>query len=168
MKNWSFAGFKNFGKCRLLRKWLRQAQITSRCESYFSTISTPSITWWSLGWRLCSWVWNLLKSLIHSPNRSFEISFLLFLLHFYQQWNEGLFLNFCDLFWIILIMKSLFITHNGVFFLTRIALWFGQPELYPPQKERSARTMRDALYPFEVIFHDACIFASLSFNFYIN
>uniref|UniRef100_F6HVC4 DNA-directed RNA polymerase subunit beta n=1 Tax=Vitis vinifera TaxID=29760 RepID=F6HVC4_VITVI len=46
-------------------------------------------------------------------------------------------------------MKSLFITHNGVFFLTRIALWFGQPELYPPQKERSARTMRDALYPFE-------------------
>ncbi|KAL6327625.1 hypothetical protein AAG906_022046 [Vitis piasezkii] len=44
---------------------------------------------------------------------------------------------------------SLFITHNGVFFLTRIALWFGQPELYPPQKERSARTMRDALYPFE-------------------
>nr|CAN62043.1 hypothetical protein VITISV_038847 [Vitis vinifera] len=46
-------------------------------------------------------------------------------------------------------VESLFITHNGVFFLTRIALWFGQPELYPPQKERSARTMRDALYPFE-------------------
>ncbi|WKA01964.1 hypothetical protein VitviT2T_020207 [Vitis vinifera] len=31
----------------------------------------------------------------------------------------------------------------------KLRIWFGQPELYPPQKERSARTMRDALYPFE-------------------
>ncbi|KAL0397530.1 UNVERIFIED_CONTAM: DNA-directed RNA polymerase I subunit [Sesamum calycinum] len=36
-----------------------------------------------------------------------------------------------------------------VLFLTNEILWFENPEIYPPQKERSSRTMADALYPFE-------------------
>ncbi|KAK4379648.1 hypothetical protein RND71_001510 [Anisodus tanguticus] len=28
-------------------------------------------------------------------------------------------------------------------------LWFGKPEIFPPQKERASKTMHDALYPFE-------------------
>ncbi|PHT94611.1 hypothetical protein T459_02493 [Capsicum annuum] len=28
-------------------------------------------------------------------------------------------------------------------------LWFGKPEVFPPQKERASKTMHDALYPFE-------------------
>ncbi|XP_022862473.1 DNA-directed RNA polymerase I subunit 2 [Olea europaea var. sylvestris] len=31
----------------------------------------------------------------------------------------------------------------------KLRIWFGKPELYPPQKERFSRTMADALYPFE-------------------
>lgn len=32
---------------------------------------------------------------------------------------------------------------------TKLRIWLGQPELYPPQKENISRTMREALYPFE-------------------
>ncbi|KAI3444963.1 hypothetical protein Pfo_001628 [Paulownia fortunei] len=31
----------------------------------------------------------------------------------------------------------------------KLRVWFENPEIYPPQKERSSRTMADALYPFE-------------------
>lgn len=31
----------------------------------------------------------------------------------------------------------------------KLRIWFGKPELFPPQKERASKTMHDALYPFE-------------------
>ncbi|XP_076896667.1 DNA-directed RNA polymerase I subunit 2-like, partial [Bidens hawaiensis] len=31
----------------------------------------------------------------------------------------------------------------------KLRIWFDKPELYPPQKERSSRQVREALYPFE-------------------
>ncbi|KAF3665070.1 putative multiple C2 and transmembrane domain-containing protein 2-like [Capsicum annuum] len=34
-------------------------------------------------------------------------------------------------------------------FLNLKILWFGKPEVFPPQKERASKTMHDALYPFE-------------------
>lgn len=37
-------------------------------------------------------------------------------------------------------------------FLTIVSLWLGKPELYPPQKERNLRTIREALLPYEVWF----------------
>ncbi|KAA8537345.1 hypothetical protein F0562_026968 [Nyssa sinensis] len=32
---------------------------------------------------------------------------------------------------------------------TKLRIWLGKPELYPPQKERFSRTMHEPLYPFE-------------------
>ena len=43
-------------------------------------------------------------------------------------------------------------------FLTIVSLWLGKPELYPPQKERNLRTMREALLPSEVWFKLRMIF----------
>lgn len=37
-----------------------------------------------------------------------------------------------------------------IIFLNLRILWFGKPELFPPQKERASKAMHDALYPFEV------------------
>ncbi|KAM3358461.1 DNA-directed RNA polymerase I subunit 2 [Capsicum galapagoense] len=31
----------------------------------------------------------------------------------------------------------------------KLRIWFGKPEVFPPQKERASKTMHDALYPFE-------------------
>ncbi|CAN4080495.1 unnamed protein product [Withania somnifera] len=31
----------------------------------------------------------------------------------------------------------------------KLRIWFGRPEIFPPQKERASKTMHDALYPFE-------------------
>nr|XP_018632653.1 DNA-directed RNA polymerase I subunit 2 isoform X3 [Nicotiana tomentosiformis] len=31
----------------------------------------------------------------------------------------------------------------------KLRIWFGKPEIFPPQKERTSKTMHDALYPFE-------------------
>ncbi|PIN12704.1 DNA-directed RNA polymerase [Handroanthus impetiginosus] len=40
----------------------------------------------------------------------------------------------------------------------KLRIWFENPEIYPPQKERFSRTMADALYPFE------CRQAKLSYS----
>lgn len=59
--------------------------------------------------------------------------------------------------WMLLLLSVFFVLSSIlssiiylIIFLNLRILWFGKPELFPPQKERASKTMHGALYPFEV------------------
>ncbi|KAL4563574.1 hypothetical protein LXL04_027617 [Taraxacum kok-saghyz] len=58
------------------------------------------------------------------------------------------FLNFC---WLLIdcILYNLNYYVKFCYILDHILLWFEKPELYPPQKDRLSRTLRESLYPYE-------------------
>lgn len=79
----------------------------------------------------------------------FELGLIVFLICKTRRWMLFLLL-FVSFFFLIASLKL--IVYLIVFLNLRL-LWFGKPEIFPPQKERTSKTMHDALYPFEVRFY---------------